>query len=252
MPDAEHPALFRRLPAAERLALAARCERLHARRGERLLVKGHSHLHVHFPVNAAVSLLSPGNSRHLEVLLVGNEGMLGGELALGVGEAPWDAVVSVGGELLRLGIEDFRRELTESARLRDVVALYHWVLAADLAHAVACARFHTLEQRLSRWLLMASDRCGGAALGVTHAQISALLGVRRAGVTRALKTLQQEGGMALRRGGLQVLDAPRLTHLACACHAQAEARYERTFAGQVRRDGREKGSIFHNPAIFIR
>ena len=71
-------------------------------------------------------------------------------------------------------------------------------------------------------------------------------------MTRALKTLQSAGGIALRRGGLQVLEVPALATLACPCHNLAEARYERVFARGALRELSDRASIFHNPEIFIR
>lgn len=251
LPD-ENQSLLLRLPAQERAALVAACDRVTVKRGERLAAGGQAVVHLYLPLDAAISLLAPGNSRHLEVALLGNEGVVGGEIATGVGESPWTAVCSVAGTALRLDASQFREALARSVRLGEVMARFHWVLTADLAQAVVCARFHSLEQRLARWLLMADQRSGPGVLPVTHAQLAALLGVRRAGVTQGLSQLQRQHCLELQRGGVHVLDTAALGAAACVCHGSAEARYERAFGvGAVWRTP-DPTSIFHNPAIFIR
>jgi CRP-like cAMP-binding protein len=184
---------------------------------------------IYFPVSAAVSLLAPGDHRQLEVTLVGREGIVGAEVALGVTEGAWAAVCSVGGEALCLGMAAFRQELDRSARLRQVVDALQWLQMADLANRVACTRLHSLGQRLARWLLMADERCGSGCLEVTHAQLAGLLGVRRAGVTESLRQLRALQALELHRGGVRVVDATLLVHQACPCHLLGDARYERVF-----------------------
>jgi hypothetical protein len=142
--------------------------------------------------------------------------------------------------------------LAASARFAQVVRQYLWVLATDLGQGSACAGKHSVEQRLARWLLMASERKRSPTLAVTHVQLARLLGVRRAGITDALHHLQALQAVVQRRGGVQVVEAAALGQAACACHARMDARYERIFAHTSPPSDRLSSFIFHNIESFIR
>jgi hypothetical protein len=161
-------------------------------------------------------------------------------------------VVSLGGRALRISAPRLWRELAGSVRLAQVVRQYVWVLATDLGQGSACAGKHSVEQRLARWLLMASERKRSPALAVTHVQLARLLGVRRAGITDALHHLQGLQAVVQRRGGVQVMESAALGQAACACHTWMDARYERIFAHSSPPSDRLSSSIFHNNDNFIR
>ncbi len=175
--------------------------------------------HVHFPVTACVALLTPaeGTSR-LEVGLVGDEGMVGTPLALGIATSPLQAIVQCAGSSIRMEATLFRRELAASPALQHVMARYLFVRMTQLAQATACTRFHFLEARLARWFLLTQDRAHSNAFHVTHEFLARMLGVRRSGVTRAATALQASGCIRYSRGDVTVLDRAGLLASACACY----------------------------------
>lgn len=211
--------LLAALPRRERLQFLDRSEMVDLALSEVLFDPGARIRHVYFPVTAYVSLLTPvdGTTR-LEVGLVGDEGMVGTPLVLGVDVSPLQAIVQGAGRSLRMEAAVFRRELAASPALKLHLKRYLYVRMTQLAQSAGCTRFHLVEARLARWFLMTQDRARSSGFHVTHEFLAKMLGVRRAGVTKAATALQAGGHIRYSRGSVTVLDRPGLTEAACACY----------------------------------
>jgi len=212
--------LIEMLPRKDRLSLLAICEPVQLVLSEVLYEPGKPTRHVYFPIDGFISLVAqleghPG----LEVGMVGREGMLGAQLALGVVIAPLHAVVQGAGAAWRIGVRGFRRELAGSAALRQSMDRYIHVLMTQLAASAACVRFHLVGPRLARWLLMTQDRAHADGFRVTHEFLAYMLGVRRVGITSAAVALQRSGLIEYHRGEVTVLDRKGLQAVACTCYA---------------------------------
>ena len=211
--------LIELLPSADRLRLLALCEPVDLVISSVLCEAGTPTRHVYFPLDGFISLVAPIDGRPgLEVGMVGREGMLGAQLALGVCVTPLRALVQGGGSSWRIDSAAFRRELRRSAALRHGIHRYLYVLMAQLASAAACLRFHLIGPRLARWLLMSQDRAHADSFHVTHEFLAYMLGVRRVGITTAAGGLQHAGLIEYRRGHLTVLDRAGLEAAACSCY----------------------------------
>ncbi|MEO6362450.1 MAG: Crp/Fnr family transcriptional regulator, partial [Caldimonas sp.] len=193
--------LIEALPRAERTRVLADCQQVELELGTVLCEAGQPSRHVWFPTAGFVSLVavvkgSPG----VEVGMVGSEGMLGTQVALGVATAPLLALVQGAGTAWRMGAGAFKKEIDRSPALRRRLDRYLYVLMAQLATSAACLRFHEIGPRLARWLLMMQDRAGADRFRVTHEFLAFMLGVRRAGISRAAGSLQHAGLIEYRRG----------------------------------------------------
>ena len=113
--------------------------------------------------------------------------------------------------------------------MRDSVNRYLYVLISQLATSAACLRFHLIEPRLARWLLMSEDHAEAKSFRVTHEFLAFMLGVRRVGITTAAGALQRAGLIEYHRGGITVLDRKGLEAAACSCYRTDRDGYNRLF-----------------------
>lgn len=220
--------LIQMLPAKDRRRLLRSAETVDLTQSEVLGAAGRPTRFVYFPLRGFVSLVTSIDGKPvLEVGMVGREGMFGAHVALGVLIQPFHALVQGAGSAWRVPLDTFQEERERSAPIRDVVHRYLYVLMTQLASAAACARFHTIDARLARWLLMMQDRAQEDSFPVTHVFLGFMLGVRRVGVTIAAGVLNNKGLIEYRRGQVTVLDRKGLERIACCCYRDDMTAYAR-------------------------
>ncbi len=218
--------LIELLPRADRTRLLSICEPTELVLSEVLCEPGKTTRHVYFPTDGFISLVTLVEGHPaLEVGMVGREGMVGAQLALGVVTAPLRALVQGSGAAWRIATKAFQAELVRSAALQRSLNRYLYVLMGQLATSAACLRYHLIGPRLARWLLMTQDRAHSDTFHVTQEFLAYMLGVRRVGVTAAAGALQRSGLITYTRGELTVLDRAGLEAAACSCYASDRQTY---------------------------
>ena len=216
------------LPAKDRKALIARCEEVELSFGQVLDEPGERIGNVYFPIDSYVSLVTKAaGEASLEVGLVGDEGMHGVSLVLGIDESPLHALVQGAGPAFRMSAKAFRRECAARPALQRALNRYLYVLMSQLAQSAACTRYHLIEARLARWMLMTQDRAHADTFSVTHEFLAWMLGVRRVGVTGAASALQRQRLISYKRGVVTVLNRRGLEAASCPCYRINKNVYDR-------------------------
>jgi CRP-like cAMP-binding protein len=215
-------ALLAALPRAEYRRVLALLQPVTLTFGQVLYDAGEEVTDVYFPNDSLVSLLTVVDQHlALEVGLVGREGMVGVAYAMGIGSTPFRALVQGSGSAMRMKAIDFRKELNASVALQREVHLYAHALMSQVAKTAACNRFHVVQERLARWLLMTRDRMRSDHFRLTHEFLANMLGVRRVGVTKAAHALRLRKLISYSRGNIDITNGRGLEAAACSCYEKS-------------------------------
>ncbi len=173
--------------------------------------------YVYFPSSGLISLLATvDGGSSLEVGIIGKEGMANASAALGALTSPSRAIIQGAGTAFRLKTDDLA---AYGGSLNRYVLLYIHYLMVQITQSAACYRFHPIEQRLARWLLMTGDRMESNEYRITQDFLSHMLGVRREGVNRAAGELQRKNLISFSRRNILTIDRAGLEATACSCYA---------------------------------
>ncbi|PVZ82375.1 Crp/Fnr family transcriptional regulator [Serratia sp. S1B] len=214
------------LPLKDRLHLLSVCEQVELTLGQVMCESGVPMFHAYFPNGGSIALLAAIDKHAgLSVGMVGQEGMLGMHLMYGIANAPQQGLVQGAGVAWRIDHGTFLNQVMHSTALQRILGHYTYVAMAQLALLIGCQRFHVLDARLARWLLMRHDRTQSDSFPVTHESLGYMLGVRRVGVTVAAGVFQTQGLIRYNRGTLTVLDRRGLEHAACSCYEKDHSLY---------------------------
>jgi CRP-like cAMP-binding protein len=175
--------------------------------------------YVYFPTGSIISMMKRiEDGRELEVGMIGNEGVLGCNLLMGAEEELFFSVVQKSGSAFRITAKSFIQELHRSINLQQLLKRYLYVSFSNLVQNSVCNRFHLVDERLARLLLMIRDRAQSMSFFITQESLARMLGVRRVGVTKAAGILQHKMLISYSRGSLKILDNDGLENVACSCY----------------------------------
>jgi CRP-like cAMP-binding protein len=187
--------------------------------------------YVYFPYSGVVSLvmvLDGGDM--IETSIVGHEGMVGLAVFLGMPSAASKAVCQVAGDGMRLKAQVLQRERRRGGSLNELLLRYTHAVLAMTAQGAACNRAHSVEERLSRWLLMTHDRVNGDELALTQRFLAMMLGVHRPSVNLAGAALQNAGLIRYTRGRITITDRTGLERASCECYGKISSEFDRALA----------------------
>ena len=218
--------LLAELPWSGQRRFLANCDHVTLRLHDILAEPGEQIRHVYFPTAGSISLIVKlDNGAQLEVGIIGNEGMLGAAMILGVTVSPQHAIVQGTGTALRMSVAAFRRHCRYNTELRERLAHYVYASMCQLAQMSVCSRYHQVEARLARRLLMSRDRVGADEFHLTHEFLASTLGVRRVGITQAARAMQAQGLISYSRGDITIIDGAGLELRSCECYGRANQMY---------------------------
>ena len=219
------------LSITQRKLLLRQAETVALEFGDVLCERDDPFRYVYFPLSGFISQVCVTSGHPpLEMSLIGNEGMLGSMLALGINRVPMRGVVQGPGLALRIKANLFRQRLRDSAALLNTTNRYLYSFITQLTQTATCHRFHEVEARLARWLLLTHDRAQADHFHLTHQFLADMLGVQRSAVTIAAGSLQQRGLINYSRGEINILDRHKLEASSCECYARAVADNRKLFA----------------------
>ncbi|MCA1593690.1 MAG: Crp/Fnr family transcriptional regulator [Acidobacteria bacterium] len=223
--------LLAALPKKEYQHLLPELEPVTLAFGTILFEPGDIFRHVYFPNNSLISLLTLGaGSGYLEVGIVGNDGMGGLPVFMGVNKARNRGLVQGEGTAMRMKATALRKETGNGSSLTRLLHRYTHSLLTQISQSAACNRFHQINARLARWLLMTHDRVEGDELRLTQEFLSHMLGVRREAVTPAAGALQKQKLISYSRGHVTILDRAGLEAASCDCYRVMKDEYDNFLA----------------------
>jgi CRP-like cAMP-binding protein len=216
------------LPIDEQARLRSRFETVDLEFRKNLAGPDRPAQHVYFVDRGLISLVKPmQDGAAVEVGLIGREGFVGVAVVLGDVTSTVEQMVQVAGSGRRMGVAEFRAQMAQCPVLSARLLLYAQAVLAQISQTAACNGRHTVQERLARWLLMASDRIESDRLPLSHELLSMMLGVRRPGITVALGTLRRAGLINGTHGKIEICDRPALESVACECYGVVRDEYRR-------------------------
>ena len=216
--------LLATLPKNEYKRLLPKLKTVNLVLGEVLYEPGATIKYVYFPNDSIISLISElSETSWLEVGMVGNEGMAGLAVFMGVNSSSTRALVQGAGTAMRMSSAAVRTEANRLGNLHHLLHRYSHSLLTQVSQSSACNRFHFVDARLARWLLMTKDRLGAEEFPLTQEFLGTMLGVRREGVSKAAGALQAAKLIRYSRGIITLLNRRGLEAKSCDCYAIIKA-----------------------------
>jgi len=184
--------------------------------------------HVYFPSDAVVSIVATTTEgQSVEIGVIGREGMVGMEILMGSDSTLNDHLVQDASSALRISTAAIREEFKRGGVLHDSLLHFTRLLMTQIGQTALCNRLHTIEERLSRWLLLCRDRAGTNELQLTQEFLATMLGTNRASVTIAAIALQSAGYIKYSRGHITIIDGKGLEDFTCECYKIVKTEYDR-------------------------
>jgi CRP-like cAMP-binding protein len=219
--------LLTALPKGDYKTLSPMLEEIPLVYNEKIYEPSSTIRYVYFIESGIISLLSGvDEDSTIEVGIVGNEGMAGLPVYLGVKKSSTLAIVQGSGSALRMKSADFVTFSARSPKLQVLMLRYIHSLFTQVSQSAACNRFHLIDERLARWLMMTRDRMGSNEFQITQEFLSNMLGIRREAVNKAAGILQERGLVSYLRGNMKILDRKELERAACTCYKIIKAEYD--------------------------
>jgi CRP-like cAMP-binding protein len=222
--------ILKLLPVKEYRTILSQLKTVDLAQGKVLYEAGERIQEVYFPDEATISYLSgTADGETLEVCVIGNEGVVGIPSLL-ADSTSFRAVVQLPGRAYAMRRDVLRKEFKRCEALHKILLHYTNALLIQIAQTAVCNKFHSVEERFCRWLLMASDRSVTDRVPLTQEALSRVLGSRRASVSVTASAFQKKGAIRYSRGIIRILDRKHLEKSSCECYETIYAAHSKTDA----------------------
>ncbi len=189
--------------------------------------------YLYFPTTAMLSwIATTSEGERIEVGVVGWEGFIGFPELMGHEVAPFLVEAELPGDVIRIKAEKFKQLFERVGSLQSLLFRYAYTQLAQLAQSSVCNRFHTVEERMNRWLLMAHDRCDGNELPLTQEILAGMIGARRPAVNIVLGNLQKSGLIRAERGKITIVDREEMESSGCECYHVIRSAFDRFYTSK--------------------
>ena len=196
--------------------------------GQVLAESGSLVTQVHFPQSGIISLVvTMSVGEMIETAMVGNDGVYNAAAALDGKESLNKGIVQLAGVASVIDADRLRAIADKSPILRSIIIRHEQVLFAQSQQSAACNASHSVETRMSRWLMRMRDLSASDDLTLTQQFLAQMIGVRRSSISIVASTLQKAGLIRYRRGHIRILDVEGLREGCCECYGAVKAHYDK-------------------------
>lgn len=207
------------LPPDELERILPKLEEVELKFGQKMYERGETIQYVYFPTGCIFSLLAVGpDDLTLEMGIVGREGMVGLPVFMDESVSVFRVIVQGSGKAMRMSATDFAFECEHDETLRHMMLRLGHLRLVQSSLSSACHRFHDVEKRLVRWILMTSDRLQNSEIPVTNTFLSQILGMSPKEATDAGEILKKRELIRYSHDRLEIIDRPNLLAAACKCY----------------------------------
>lgn len=202
-------------------------KKVHMTRGDFLHPVGRPIAHVYFPESGMVSMLAVMKSgEQIETAIIGNEGVVGGWVAIDGANANTQSTVQIEGSAWQIPTPKFLEVYRVSDPFRSAMNSYQGIILFQAQQSAACHAIHSVEARFCRWVLQAGDLMGSDNIALTQEFLSHMLGVQRSSVSLSAHSLQKSGLIEYSRGKIKIINRIGLEECACECYSAIRERID--------------------------
>jgi CRP-like cAMP-binding protein len=211
--------LLAQLPVHERNAVLRGSRAVSCTPGDVLLNADTHSDYVFFPVDMVVSTIRTlRDGRSIDVGLVGCEGMVGLDVFADERTQHDESVVQIAGTAYCMPADDLRKQFYRRGTLQQSLLRFTNAFLSQVAQNALCSRFHSLEARVSRWLLMVHERSALPEICNTPGSVARALGATDDETDNVLTRLASGKAIRHRRHSIHVIEPQRLELTACECY----------------------------------
>jgi CRP-like cAMP-binding protein len=184
--------------------------------------------YAYFPTSGICSVIAQNAGEvRIETGLIGKEGFIGISIILFAERAASHVIVQASGRALRIGRAKLLKAIQQSPSLHKVLLRFAHIFSVQVSQTAVANGHNTINERLSRWLLMCQDRADSHEFPITHKFLADMLAVRRAGITDALSYLEGKKCIRAMRSRIVITDRACLEQIAGAAYGVPEKEYQR-------------------------